>query len=111
MVRLLVGELEEEGKEGKWLTDQWSNLCSSPKPGKREEENIGGLGLRTGWFLFPLPSFEKRSREEWKGEGTNILVFFNRAFGRIMKEEEKILPKKALLRQGLHLPDQHSTSL
>ena len=24
-------------------------------------------------------------------------------------EEEKILPKKALLRQGLHLPDQHST--
>jgi hypothetical protein len=25
-------------------------------------------------------------------------------------KEEKILPKKALLRQGLHLPDQHSTS-
>jgi len=28
----------------------------------------------------------------------------------IRVEEEKILPKKALLRQGLHLPDQHSTS-
>ena len=26
------------------------------------------------------------------------------------EKEEKILPKKALLRQGLHLPDQHSTS-